>query len=216
LTGPTTAIRSNPFDRPGPHLVMPGFLGPQEARRLLDFARTHEANFEPSTVSRPETGAVLDPKVRISSVMWPVAEIEPVFKARAVTVLERVFAALGVEAFEPSEYEIELAAHGDGAFFGQHIDTFVASANARPSSRVVSLVYYFCATPARFSGGHLRMHSMAASGAPGSYVDIAPENDTALFFPSWFPHEVLPVSCPSQQFMDSRFAVNCWLHKKQD
>ncbi|HUS56353.1 MAG TPA: 2OG-Fe(II) oxygenase, partial [Thermohalobaculum sp.] len=73
--------------------------------------------------------------------------------------------------------------------------------------------YYFCATPARFSGGQLRLHSLAASREAGTYVDIEPENDTAVFFPSWFPHEVLPVVCESGQFMDSRFAINCWLLK---
>ena len=83
----------------------------------------------------------------------------------------------------------------------------------QPTSRFVSMVYYFCATPARFSGGQLRLHSLAATREPGTYVDIEPVNDSALFFPSWFPHEVLPVVCESGRFMDSRFAINCWLRK---
>jgi len=32
-------------------------------------------------------------------------------------------------------------------------------------------------------------------------------------FPSWLRHEVLPVHVPSGAWRDSRFAINCWLHR---
>jgi SM-20-related protein len=34
-------------------------------------------------------------------------------------------------------------------------------------------------------------------------------------FPSWVLHEVRPVSCPSKRFVDSRFAINCWLWRRK-
>jgi Rps23 Pro-64 3,4-dihydroxylase Tpa1-like proline 4-hydroxylase len=79
---------------------------------------------------------------------------------------------------------------------------------------VISAVYYFHTLPKAFSGGALRLHSLAASGKLGTFVDVEPDCDTLIFFPSWFPHEVLPVHCPSGRFMDSRFAINCWVHAK--
>ena len=33
-----------------------------------------------------------------------------------------------------------------------------------------------------------------------------------VFFPSVLMHEVMKVQCPSAQFVDSRFAVNGWVH----
>jgi SM-20-related protein len=81
------------------------------------------------------------------------------------------------------------------------------------SHRVISVVYYFYALPKAFAGGTLRLHSLAASGQQGTFIDIEPEYDMLVFFPAWFPHEVLPVQVPSGRFLDSRFAINCWIHR---
>jgi Rps23 Pro-64 3,4-dihydroxylase Tpa1-like proline 4-hydroxylase len=120
---------------------------------------------------------------------------------------------LGIKRFTPSWTEVELVAHGDGAFFARHSDTIVGP-DREGRSRVISAVYYFYALPKAFSGGVLRIHSMAASGREGTFADISPDYDTLVFFPSFFPHEVSPVKCPSGQFLESRFAVNFWVHRK--
>jgi SM-20-related protein len=49
----------------------------------------------------------------------------------------------------------------------------------------------------------------AAGNHPSSHLDLAPENDSLVIFPSWAPHEVMPVVFPSGGFADSRFSVNC-------
>ncbi|MBE9012911.1 2OG-Fe(II) oxygenase, partial [Pseudanabaenaceae cyanobacterium LEGE 13415] len=46
-----------------------------------------------------------------------------------------------------------------------------------------------------------------------SYQEIQPINNSIIFFPSHFLHEVLPVSCPSRQFADSRFTLNGWIRR---
>jgi hypothetical protein len=61
-------------------------------------------------------------------------------------------------------------------------------------------------------GGVLRLHSLA-DHHEAPFIDIEPDFDTLVFFPSWFPHEVLPVLVPSGRFLDSRFAINCWIHR---
>ena len=42
---------------------------------------------------------------------------------------------------------------------------------------------------------------------------IEPRNNSIIFFLSRYMHEVLPVSCPSQSFADSRFTVNGWVRR---
>jgi Rps23 Pro-64 3,4-dihydroxylase Tpa1-like proline 4-hydroxylase len=105
--------------------------------------------------------------------------------------------------------ELELVAHGDGAFYRRHIDT--QTATERSHIRVLSGVYYFHRQPKRFTGGALRLYAI---GDPQRFTDIEPTHNTLVVFPAWAPHEVQPVRCPSGQFMDSRFAINCWLHAR--
>ena len=94
------------------------------------------------------------------------------------------------------------------------MDTYVGDAR-RASDRLLSAVYYFHAEPKAFSGGALRLYPFGAKKDEDSFADVQPEQNTLLVFPSWAPHEVLPVSCPSGRFSDSRFAVNCWIHRRK-
>jgi Rps23 Pro-64 3,4-dihydroxylase Tpa1-like proline 4-hydroxylase len=124
-------------------------------------------------------------------------------------------AEIGTPPFELESIELELVAHGDGAFFGRHIDTFTRAAANIDQQRILSAVYYFHARPKGFSGGALRLFALSAvAGKDAEFLDIEPEHDTLVVFPSWVPHEVCKVSCPSGSFADSRFAVNCWFCRK--
>jgi Rps23 Pro-64 3,4-dihydroxylase Tpa1-like proline 4-hydroxylase len=119
---------------------------------------------------------------------------------------------LGEPAVEPREFGV--IAYRDGDYFRAHIDTF----DLIHKVRVVSCVYYFAATPPRFGGGALRLHGFPKPSADGKptpppHVDVAPESDTLVAFPAWLRHEVLPVRVPSGAWCDSRFAINCWLHR---
>jgi len=121
-----------------------------------------------------------------------------------------MFQRLDTEAFEPGRLEVEMVAHGDGAFFTEHRDTAIEDQKLI-IRRVISAVYYFHRLPKLFSGGALRILPLAGREKSSAFVEIEAINDTLVFFPSWFPHEVLPVACPSGQFEDSRFARNCWI-----
>ena len=114
--------------------------------------------------------------------------------------------------FEPYKVELELVTNNEGAFFKPHIDTFMANAR-KASDRVLSVVYYFYAEPKAFSGGALRLYAFGTQEDDGKFADVEPEQNTLVAFPSWALHEVLPVSCPSRRFSDSRFNVNCWVHR---
>jgi Rps23 Pro-64 3,4-dihydroxylase Tpa1-like proline 4-hydroxylase len=109
-----------------------------------------------------------------------------------------------------STYEMELTAHNDGAFFGKHIDTFTG-AGGLPAQRMVTCVYYFFAQPKRFSGGALRLYPLLDASDSARFLDIEPVNDGLICFPSFAPHAVQPIACPSGSFVDSRFAINNWI-----
>jgi len=96
-------------------------------------------------------------------------------------------------------------------FYTEHRDTAIEDQKLI-IRRVISAVYYFHRLPKLFSGGALRIYPLAGREKSSAFVEIEAINDTLVFFPSWFPHEVLPVACPTGQFEDSRFAINCWIY----
>jgi Rps23 Pro-64 3,4-dihydroxylase Tpa1-like proline 4-hydroxylase len=108
-------------------------------------------------------------------------------------------------AYDLHDIELQIAAHGNGAFFRRHND----SLKGWNMNRVISAVYYFHRQPCAFSGGALRLYPLTGEG----HVDVEPAHNRLVVFPSFVQHEVLPVACPSGDFMDSRFAVNCWFRR---
>ena len=131
-------------------------------------------------------------------------------RARALELAPDLIAGLRLTPFEISKVELELVAHGDGAFYARHIDT--AMSGSAEHVRVLSAVYYLHRQPRAFDGGALRLYAI---GDDSRFVDVEPASNTLVAFPSWAPHEVRPVSCPSGRFGDSRFAVNIWLRKRR-
>jgi SM-20-related protein len=200
----------NIFTKPPPHGKISNWLGPEIVQRLLDFAQQQRDSFVPTGVGYDETARV-DLNVRRSSRVKDLGDLKKVIRAKIRDVLPEMFRRLGTEGFEPGRLEVEMVAHGDGAFFTEHCDT-ASNDKKFVVRRVVSAVYYFHRLPKSFSGGALRVYPLAGREKSNTFVEIEPVNDTLVFFPWWFPHEVLPVVCPSGQFEDSRFAVNCWVY----
>jgi SM-20-related protein len=184
-----------------PHGLIRHWLGTEAVQRLLVYAQSNKHLFKESKVAHG-----LDSTRRVSRMMELGDDLKDELIAKVQEALPAIFQSLRVKSFVPT-FELELVAHGDGAFFARHYDT------VSYRRRTISGVYYFHALPKAFSGGVLRLHSMAASGQEGTFVDILPDYDTFVFFPSMFPHEVLPVKLPSSKFLESRFAINIWMSK---
>jgi len=201
-------IVANSLNKVPPYGVINDWLGPETVERLLRFAKLNEDVFKDTRVGE-ERGRI-DPNIRRSK-LTKLGELKSEFRVRVQAALPSMFERFGDAAFEPVWVELEMVAHGDGAFFTKHFDTSMRPNS--PNNRAISAVYYFHRLPKSFSGGVLRLHSLVGSGSEGSFIDIEPTNDSLVFFPSWFPHEVMPVTCPSGRFEDSRFAINCWVHR---
>ena len=202
-----------------PFHVFRDFLPEPERAELLDFALASEESFVPTTVLR-DAEAVVDPDSRISSKLADLGRLGPGLREALRRAAPDIFARTGVRPFDIARIETELVAHNDGAHFARHYDTLVGRNRQRdssgaPADRVVSGVYYFFREPKRFTGGELRLHAFlpAAGSSRLDCVDIAPTQNSLVVFPSFAPHEVTKVSCPSRRFEDSRFALNCWFYR---
>jgi Rps23 Pro-64 3,4-dihydroxylase Tpa1-like proline 4-hydroxylase len=196
-----------------PHIVFRDVLGAERVAALLAHVSARRDDFTPAMIRNRRSGErLVDRDVRDCLYLRDLGVFEEPIKAFVSAIADRAVTMLGLiePCVEPTEFEI--AAYGDGGRFGAHIDTDERLGRVR----VLSCVYYFAATPRRFSGGELRLYgfptlSRAAAAAPS--VDIHPDADTLVVFPSWLRHEVLPVRVPSGAWADGRFTINCWIHR---
>ena len=199
-----------------PHAVYRDVLGPRTVAGLLEFVTEHEADFEHGVAyDRQTQERKVDPSRRdCLRLPWLGPFEAPLDRAvRALVPTALADLHLHEPGGEPREYEI--ATYGDGGHFNVHIDLLENLERVR----ILSCVYYFAATPRRFSGGELRLYGLPsrseAENAEPPFVDVVPETDTLVVFPSWMRHEVLTVRVPSGAWADRRFAINCWVHRVQ-
>ena len=110
--------------------------------------------------------------------------------------------------------ELQVTAHGDGAFFKPHTDAS-RSANA---DRELSFVLYYRLQEHGFSGGDLRLFDASEAlekYASERYTCIEPDDNSLILFPSRCVHEVSPVHVAHQQLQAGRFSLNGWIHRRR-
>jgi SM-20-related protein len=129
--------------------------------------------------------------------------------------MPRVMQHLNLDPFEVARIETQLTAHNDGNYYKTHND------NSSPdtAARRLTYVYYFNQSPKAFSGGNLAIYDTemrdgrAQAGTNAQIVE--PQNNSIVFFPSHYMHEVQPVVCPSREFAASRFTMNGWIRQPE-
>jgi SM-20-related protein len=196
------------------------FLADGERRLLLEWTLSQRARFRPAGVA----GAGYDGSRRVADKLKDLGPAAAPLEARLKSRLPEIFTRTGTRPFDVEHFELELAAHGDGAFFARHSDIPVGPGrkplggdDVSGHDRLVSAVYYFHREPKAFSGGALRLFRFGASGEePGDFADVEPDQNSLVVFPSWAAHEVRPVAVPGGAFEDGRFAVNAWLCRRLD
>ncbi|MFZ1742243.1 MAG: 2OG-Fe(II) oxygenase [Pontixanthobacter sp.] len=189
--------------------VFDDFLGTELAGQLLQYAIANEARFEPAKVVNANPIGLVDLEFRRclqhDGQLGPLGKaFREIIKAR----LPEICAVTGINACQSSLLEVNMAAHRDGGFFKEHVDTLTGNTRQDGSSdRLISAVYYFNREPVRFSGGNLVILPLTGEAEPHL---IAPRHDRLVVFPSFAPHAVQPVSVPGDAFADARFSINCW------
>lgn len=192
------------------YAIYDDFLEADCADRLLQFAVDNQASFAPTRVKQGE-GSNVATEYRHST-RFEAPPGPPMLELRAALTARfpDLCAAVGVKPFDLARFEMEMAASGDGDFFGRHIDTFSGDSRERGRDRMLTAVYYFHRQPKGFEDGLLALYGFVAT-EPAALIE--PRHNRLLVFPAIAPHEVQPVKCASGLFADARFTVNCWFNR---
>lgn len=186
------------------------FLTPEQHQAIIDVALSEREHFDKSTV----TTNVQDYRDSLVLHATTFPALYEMMSDEIMAALPAVLGSLGYPPFAVTRIEMQMTAHGDGAFFKVHDD----AASPDIAQRALTFVYYFqVREPRGFSGGALRLYQTY----PGStqnwddsqFREIEPLDNAIVFFDSRLMHEVMPVSVPSSEFSDCRFTLNGWLHR---
>ena len=216
--------------RPAPFVRMTDFLAPAQQDRLLTSTLAGGERFRPALVGEgrlsleSRTAFVSGVRIRREVKSW----FGPKLRGALPQVLTRLRmdeapgggARRGAASHDGApRYRIELnvTAHPAGGFYSAHQDNM----EDWNDGRKLTFVYYFHREPKRFSGGDLLLYDTdfeadAGSGATFAFSRIEPVQNSLVFFPSEYLHEVTPVECASNDFGDGRFTVNGWLHGRAE
>lgn len=183
------------------------FFTKDETNRLLDYVLKNESEFVPTSTSTND----LD--YRRSMIIYSFPEFSQLITKRIKAILPDVFRKVNLEPFPISEIETQLTSHNDGNYYKIHND----NGSTDTATREFTYVYYFYREPKAFSGGELLIYDSKIENNfyvnADTFHTVEPRNNSIVFFLSRYLHEVLPVSCPSQSFADSRFTINGWVRR---
>jgi SM-20-related protein len=191
---------------PSSFIQLDNFLSQAERQDLLNFVLQKQSSFVPSSNSAND----LD--YRRSLVLHSFPKFSALMIKRIKEAFQDVCKALKIN-FAISDVEAQLTAHNDGNYYKVHND----SGSPDTSTRELTFVYYFYREPKAFLGGELVIYDSKIENnyyiKADSFQTVEPLNNSIVFFPSHYMHEVLPIQCPSQAFADSRFTINGWIRR---
>lgn len=156
--------------------------------------------FVPTSVSTGEEG------YRKSFVLWHYYYIDlyNIFTTKVRAYLPLVQQQLQ-QHFEEDSIELQMTVSGDEQYFKQHTD------NGTPDTagRRITYVYYFLLSEhKKFTGGDLKLT------LPDRQINIQPNHNSIVFFPSGMWHELMPVQCETKNFEDGRHTLVGWVRGK--
>jgi len=190
---------------PSPYALIDDFLSPNQLSELLRYSIKKQPEFVPTTNSAN------DPNYRRSFYLSYFPEFSELMINLVRKITPQILTHLGINNFEIGQIESQMTAHNHGNYYKIHND----SGSPDTVTRTLTYVYYYYREPKAFTGGELVIYDSKIengfSVAAKSHKVIQPKNNTIVFFPSHCMHEVLPVSCPSEYFADSRFTINGWV-----
>jgi len=190
---------------PSHYALINEFLSPSQLSELLRYSINKQPEFIPTTNSAN------DPSYRRSFYLPYFPEFSELMINLVWKITPQILTHLGMSNFAIGQIESQMTAHNHGNYYKIHND------NGSPdtATRSLTYVYYYYREPKAFTGGELVIYDSKIengfSVAAKSHKVIQPQNNTIIFFPSHCMHEVLPVSCPSEYFADSRFTINGWV-----
>jgi hypothetical protein len=191
--------------RPTPFVWLKNFLPRDFHKALIPYATSVRDRFVASRVGRH---AEYKPDVRQTLEFCGPWQYMLDFQTYLEKVFPDLLPRLHLTPFDIEEYTIRLRAYQDGHFFRIHMDAEPGSPTA---NRVVNFVYYFHRVPRPYTGGELLLYDSdieANTFTTSRFTRVIPEDNSIIFFPCKYYHGVVPVRCPSKDFVDSRFVIN--------
>ncbi|MGB3492203.1 MAG: 2OG-Fe(II) oxygenase [Elainellaceae cyanobacterium] len=189
------------------------FLTAEDYAELEAIAHSHNDRFQATSVERDEKSQQTDTRQSVVLYEANFSDFSQRIKQQVLAKLPAACKQLNHPKFEPSNIVAQLTAHNDGCFYKRHSD----AASVQTATREMTYVYYFYREPQAFSGGELRIYDTELNNdrptSRGTYKTVTPRNNSLIFFNSRCLHEVMAVSCPSQDFADSRFTINGWIRR---
>jgi len=193
--------------RPAPFVLLKNFLPESFHETLLPFVLANQEKLVPARVA---SGAY-KPDARESLDLPGEWEVKKRFHQRIRPLIAKVAPRLHVAPFQIGQLEVKVRAYTDGHFFRVHMDCPRIPEDV--SLRAVSYVYFFHKLPRAYSGGDLLLFDSdpdveKSDFTTAAFTRVVPEDNSIVIFPSAYWHSVIPVSCPSKEFADSRFVIN--------
>jgi Rps23 Pro-64 3,4-dihydroxylase Tpa1-like proline 4-hydroxylase len=183
------------------------FLSEAEVSELLKYVAKRESDFVSTSTSTNDTD------YRRSMVLHSFPKFSELIIERVKQALPDVCQFLKIPEPNISQIESQLTLHNDGNYYKLHND----NGSPETASRVLTYVYYFYEQPKPFEGGELVIYDSKVENnhyvQAESHQVIEPRRNSIVFFPSFQMHEVLPISCPSKAFLDSRLTINGWIRE---
>lgn len=184
------------------------FLAYEEMLALQDFALRNRDMFRSSTVSSRTGAFVVDESYRRSRILSDTGRFHRLFSERLHFYLPKITRALdhdGLRTADVDHIEAQITASNDGEYFRKHTD----NSNHGTRSREIAFVYFFNREPNRFTGGELCVYDES-----GGKRLITPAQNDVVFFLASRRHEVTTIDCPSKAFINGRFTMNGWIHRR--
>lgn len=186
---------------PAPFVQFDDFLGPQQNQALYHDTLARQPLFHPTEVQ----SADLYEKQRQNLVTYEVGPAGELMRERIAQELPGICHRLNMAAIAIRFIQLKLGAYQGGDFFKAHQDN-----GENHPDRLISFVYYFNREPKPYRGGDLLLYDSRFS--PRAYVRtvftrIIPRNNSIVFFPSEYFHEVTPIETDTQDFASSRFTL---------
>jgi len=209
-TSPRVMLRWQPRSavENAPYIRIPNFLTEEENQAILDYALRKESDYQASQV------ATKLEDYRQSRVLMRLEDLDVDFDGRIREIVPDALNYFHLPLPSTTKLETQLSTHSDGGYYRIHND------NGSPDTvtRMLTYVYYFHRQPIAFKGGQLRLYdSRVESGRwrhAETFVELNPENNMLVLFPSRVLHEVLPTYCSSDAFADGRFTLNGWVRNQ--
>ncbi len=189
------------------YLLIENFFTQSENEQLFNYVLQRRSDFVPTTTSTKAEN------YRRSLVLHSFPKFRELTVNRIKEIFPDVLNKLNIPIFSIAEIESQLTAHNDQNFYKVHND----NGSPNTATRVLTYVYYFYREPKAFTEGKLIIYDSQIQGKhyvkATTFKTIEPTNNSIVFFLSRYMHEVLPVTCPSQDFADSRFTINGWIRR---